>query len=171
MLNDETRYPALPVDYILRRFRVNIHTGRCFWIDPPKVHPRMIGKEAGTVRGSSSKKYCVIKINKKGYRRAQLIFAVANGAWPFPCLDHKNGDSLDDRAINLRIATRLQNSQNRKIGKPGKELPMGVRLVNGRYQARITVRKKMVHLGCFSSPMKASSVYRKARKYFFGEWA
>ena len=113
----------------------------------------------------------MIRFDGVAYLRSQIIYAIATeGSW-VENLDHKNGDSLDDRFENLRAATRLQNAQNRKIGRPGRSLPMGVRALAGRFQARIRVEKRMLHLGCYDTPAEAEIVNLAARAEHFGEWA
>ena len=155
-------------------FTVDVSGGRMFWKHPPKHHPRLRGKEAGGVRPNhAGKKYWVIKIGKVAHKRARLIFLVARGHLPTPCVDHINGDSLDDRIVNLREATVLQNAWNHKRRKRGSSLPMGVRTVtnSSRYQARLAVNGKMIHLGCFDSVEQAATVYRQAREKHYGEFA
>jgi hypothetical protein len=43
------------------------------------------------------------------------------GKMPSGIIDHINGNSLDDRWMNIRDTTYAINAQNRLIGKPGKE--------------------------------------------------
>lgn len=171
MVAREKRHPSLTRDYILSRLHVIPDTGKCYWIDPGKYHQNLVGKEAGHIKQHGNKNYWVVKVNGLAYLRGHLIYAVAYNRWPLPYLDHKDGDSTNDKFSNLRIATSLQNAQNRKIGDPGKTLPMGVREMNGRYQARIVVNKKTLYLGCFSLPEQAASAYAKAREHHFGAWA
>lgn len=48
---------------------------------------------------------------------------------------------------------------------------MGVRSINDKFQARITVNGKMLHLGCYATASKAAKIYTAARRLHFGEWA
>ena len=168
----QKRHPPIPLARIERRLRVNLSSGKCFWKDATKHHRNLVGKEAGYPRlGRGGKYYWVIKIGGIQYLRSQIIYTVKTGAWPVSCLDHKNGNSLDDRAKNIRAATHLQNARNRKSGYRGKVLPMGVRLINGKFQARIRVNGKLLDLGYFKSAWAASLFYRTARKEHFGEFS
>ena len=164
------RHKPLSAEYIRSILRVNLSTGKCVWIAPTKYHPRMLGKEAGFARTTHSKNYWVIKIGGIPYLRSQIIFTVKHGFWPHPCIDHRNGSSLDDRWRNLRVATYLQNCQNRKPSK-GRKLPMGVKKTAGGFQARIRANGNLLHLGVFTTANAAESVYKKARIKYFGEWA
>lgn len=85
-------------------------------------------------------------------------------------VDHINGDSLDNRRSNLRLATNAQNSANRKTIKS----LIGYRGVtrNGyNYSASITVNRKHIHLGTFSTAIEAAKVYDRNAILNFGEYA
>lgn len=154
------------------RLRVDVASGKAYWLDATKYHARLNGQEAGCQRThSNGKSYWHIKIDGTPYLRSAIVFAVANGRWPALTIDHANGDSLDDRAINLREATVTQNAWNHKRRAKASPLPMGVRQLGSRYQARIAVNKSMIHLGCYSSPDEAAAVYQTARATHFGEFA
>lgn len=167
------RNKPLSVNEILDMFKVDLENGEIYWKKPPKYHPRMIGKKAGHWMPNSTgrKSYCIIHIGKVSYRRSYLIFSVANGCWPSNFIDHINGDSRDDRACNLRQATALENSRNRKIGNTYRTLPMGVRELSGKYQARIAVEKRTVYLGTYEKINDAKSAYLNARNKYFGEFS
>ena len=154
-------------------FYFDLEAGKVYWKSPPKTHPRMQDKEAGTLRPSANGKiYCSIHVDKRAIKRGRLIFFIVNGFWPRPCVDHINGDSTDDRPTNLRQATVTQNSWNHKKRAKLSNLPMGVRSVkSGRFQARIAVNNKMIHLGTFETPGEASDFYQAKRKEFYGEFA
>lgn len=85
--------------------------------------------------------------------------------------DHRNGNGLDNRRGNLRIATHAQNNRNRRgCGKTGFK---GVTKFTHceRYFARIKHHGKTVHLGCFGDPAEAARAYDRAAKELFGEFA
>lgn len=155
-------------------FRLDSETGRIYWIKPTKYHPRMAGKEAGSMqKRKNGKTYCAISLNGKKMKRGRIVFYMTHGFWPSPCIDHINGDSTDDRPINLRQATIEQNAWNHKSRAKQSSLPMGVRLIksSGNYEARIIFKKKAYHLGAFKTPDEASLVYLAKRKELFGEFA
>jgi len=77
-------------------------------------------------------------------------------------VDHINGDGLDNRRSNLRIATRAINMQNRrghdsrnKTGYRGV-----VRARSGRYVAQATQNKRHIYLGTFPTPQLAYEAVR-----------
>jgi hypothetical protein len=154
-------------------FDVDLDAGRLFWRHGPRTHPRLAGQEAGGARRShSGKQYWIVKIDGRAVKRSHLIYLAANGELPSPCCDHINGDSLDDRASNLRRATVAENAQNHKRRARRIALPMGVRhMASGRFQARIGHLGKQVHLGAYATPEEAAAIYRAKRKELFGEFA
>lgn len=167
------RHIAPPLDLLTSRLSVDVDSGRVFWIDATKHHIRLNGKEAGCARKSSSsgKHYWHIKLNGVAVKRSAIVFCAAHGRWPVMQIDHINGDSLDDRAVNLREATPTQNAWNHKLRTKKSPLPMGVRAIGGRFQARIAKDKTAHSLGCFDSAEDASRAYRLARTSLFGEFA
>lgn len=166
------RLPPLSPAYIAKRLRVDVMAGKAYWIDPTRFHRRLIGCEAGGARfDSRGKGYWYIKLGESAYMRSMIIFAVMTGRWPEHCIDHISGDSLDDRAENLRAATQTQNAWNHKTRAKKSSLPMGVRELSSGFQARIQVNKQILYLGVYSTQEEASGVYLRARTQHFGEFA
>lgn len=159
---------------ILDRLEVNLETGTCLWKDATKHHARLNGTEAGTpIRNHCGKQYWVIKINGVGYKRSHIVVALKTGRWPDETVDHVNGNSLDDRAENLRHASVMQNAWNHKKRAKPSNLPMGVRQLqpSGRFQARIRHANKCRSLGVFETVDAAQAAYIAARHELFGEFA
>src|SRR5687767_7981216 len=69
-------------------------------------------------------------------------------------VDHINGDGLDNRKKNLRLATNAQNAWNRGKTRNNTTGYKGVHRQSGRrkVRARITVNGKPIHLGWFADP-------------------
>jgi len=90
-------------------------------------------------------------------------------------IDHVNGIRVDNRIVNLRLATNQQNSANSKIRKNNKSGLKGAYRRNSNngmcWQATITVKKKAIYLGIFSSKEEAHAAYLNAAKKHFGEFA
>lgn len=122
-----------------------------------------IGMVAG---GNHRKGYGVIVINKKAYLSHRLAWLYMTGSFPIDCLDHINRNRYDNRFINLRLATRALNTQNRAIGKNNKTGFLGVsyRKDSGKYRAEIDLNKKTIVLGSFLTPQEASNAYLKAKR-------
>ena len=160
-------------EIVLSLLRVDFQEGKIFWIKRGKGRPSKNGTEAGGKYWNTgkNKEYWRVWINGKNYRRGQIVFLAAYGKLPTPCVDHINGDGLDDRLSNLREATYLENNRNRKTQRKGKKLPLGVSFVNGGYTARIINNKKHIWLGLYGTKEEAEAVYKTARRELFGEFA
>lgn len=98
----------------------------------------------------------------------RLILGASKGE----LVDHRNGDGLDNRRSNLRLATKRQNSQNGKKIR-GKVKLKGVTYRSDKdvYRARITVNGKTLHLGDFGTAEEAGGAYDRAAVLHFGEFA
>lgn len=78
-------------------------------------------------------------------------------------IDHINGDTLDNRRLNLRIVTRKQNLQNRRDwNKSGFK---GVNFITR------TGKWRVIFNPSFDTPEEAARVYDKIAKAVYGEHA
>ena len=139
------------------------HTGVFTWVNPSKFHSEKVGSIAGTVTNSRGKNYLVIRIDGRGYKAHRLAYLYVHGVLP-KIVDHKDGDSLNNKISNIRSCSAVQNNQNHieKIKDNG--LPTGVSTtVSGKYRARITVNKKVILLGVFTDKVDAYIAYTMAR--------
>lgn len=87
-------------------------------------------------------------------------------------VDHINGNRLDNRKSNLRIATLQQNNFNRPAQNP-KSGFKGVYFdkPRGNYKPYISVNQKRTTLGVFASAKDAALVYDAAARLLHGEFA
>lgn len=87
--------------------------------------------------------------------------------------DHINSNGLDNRRSNLRTCTAAENNRNRGAYKNNRVGFKGVsETVPGkRWNARITIDKKLISLGSFHTPELAARAYDRAARLYHGEFA
>lgn len=88
-------------------------------------------------------------------------------------IDHINGNGLDCRRANMRLATNAENNRNRGAQANNALGIKGVSLhkARGKLRAQITVNGVNMHLGYFDSTEAAAQAYDEAARKYFGEFA
>lgn len=86
-------------------------------------------------------------------------------------VDHINGDTLDNRRENLRIATRAQNQQNHKGFCTNTSGFNGVYKQGNKWRVRISVNNRLKSLGMFDSFEEACVARKKAATIHYGEFS
>lgn len=89
-------------------------------------------------------------------------------------VDHINGNPLDNRRSNLRLATRAQNTRNRK--KPIRGVTSQYKGVTwdksrNKWLAAIGFSGRRINLGRFVLEIDAALAYDRAAIRYFGEFA
>jgi len=87
-------------------------------------------------------------------------------------VDHKNGNTLDNRKCNLRICTSSQNSMNKHTQKNNTTGYKGVSYIKRRrvFETRIKAGKQKIWLGYYKTAQEAYAVYCEAVKKYHGEF-
>lgn len=90
-------------------------------------------------------------------------------------VDHRDRNHDNDRWGNLRLATRMEQCQNKKVNHTSQSGYKGVRTdesrIHGKYTAHIMANKVWSLLGRFDSAEEAAWVYDNAAKELHGEFA
>jgi hypothetical protein len=94
-------------------------------------------------------------------------------AKPGEIVDHKNGDGLDNRRNNIRLATQSQNTANCTTSIKTASGFRGVYFDkrSGLWQAKIKFNYKSNFLGSYKTTDEAAKVYDEAAFKLFGEFA
>lgn len=112
--------------------------------------------------------YAAARIKGKIRRMHELLIYKFPDYW----IDHTNGNPLDNRKENLRLATKSQNGANSK-SRGGTSKYKGVywHKANKKWCANIRVNHKKHNLGSFADEIEAAKAYDEAAKEHFGEFA
>lgn len=88
-------------------------------------------------------------------------------------VDHRNGDGLDNRRANLRLATASQNRGNMRLPPRNTSGYKGVSWDKARakWVARISANGRYRCLGRFDDPWEAAQTYNAAAIEYWGEFA
>ena len=88
-------------------------------------------------------------------------------------VDHWDRDTLNNTRKNLRIATRSQNQQNRKVNSNSTSGYKGVSYakLRGQWLARINIHGRQKSLGYFDTAEMAAFIYNQSALKHFGEFA
>ena len=130
---------------------------------------------------------------RRSGRERKALYAVRHrrmGKWNYETLtihaelmgrngvDHINGDGLDNRRCNLRLATQRQNSANvrprtQNLGRPvtSQFKGVGFHKKGQKWRAYIGIDGKQSHLGLFQNEIDAALAYNAAAKIHYGEFA
>lgn len=120
--------------------------------------------------------YIAIRMDKKNYQAHRLAWLYIHGRLPDNEIDHINGVRSSNGILNLREASRSENSQNRR-GPISKNVSgyLGVRFAaeRNKYVATIGIDGKYTFLGRFDTAIEASCAYLAAKREMhpFGEIA
>jgi len=90
----------------------------------------------------------------------------------YPLIDHCDGNTLNNKKVNLRKAVHSQNSMNRGKTIKNKSGFKGVsKKTKNRYQVVVVVKGKRHYGGLFENPIDAAKKYDEMAKKHHGEFA
>jgi hypothetical protein len=123
----------------------NEDTGLFTWISKASSHVK-VGSTAGRVTSGG---YVIIRIDNLPYSAHRLAWLYMNKESPPFSIDHINRVRNDNRKVNLRLATKTQNAQNRSLAQANTSGVKGVHWAadRRRWAAKIVLKGKVVHLG------------------------
>jgi hypothetical protein len=124
-----------------------------------KFNSQFAGRNAGT---KTSHGYWQIYTGKTiGAHR--VVWAIENNEDPSKfSIDHIDCNGLNNDPKNLRIASLLENSRNRRVSKNKRIQLKGVEKSKGKFRARIYADGRTYRLGTFDTPEQAHAAYCSA---------
>jgi hypothetical protein len=125
------------------------------------------GARAGNVKGTGHRR---VLIEKSSYQEHRVIYKWMTGEEPPETLDHKHGDGDNNRWVNLRPASHLQQKWNMRIRNDNKSGFRGVHPSGTRWSARISIDGRYQHIGCFGTAEDAAAAYEAIARGFQGEF-
>lgn len=121
--------------------------------------PALIGRPLGYRSGY------IFKVPIRAHR---VAWALYYGEWPKGQIDHINGDRSDNRIVNLRVVTPLENRRNQRLSRRNSSGFHGVSwcATRGKWRATINVEGSCVVLGRFTSKDEAIASRRAAEQRY-----
>lgn len=109
--------------------------------------------------------YTQISIFNHTYKAHRLAWIYVHGCEPPRGLDHINRVKTDNRMCNLRLASDMENGQNRSRQSNNLSGFTGVSYFqrNGKWRATIRYAGKQHHLGLFATAEDAAEAYSCAK--------
>ncbi len=135
-----------PVPDFSEFFYADMKAGRIFWKKTGYNKKQFVGKEAGGISSSGLTKmpYWYVSLGGVIYKRAHVIYWLANHKMPSPMVDHIDNNSLNDSIDNLREVNATENMHNKSGNKKRKHsLPENVymSIINGYIYYRATIHR------------------------------
>jgi len=163
------RQNTISVDYLNACLDYDTDSGVLTWRQRPVEHfarakdcvtwnKRWSWKEAGPIdKDHNGIAYRTIGICGHKYYAHRIAYAMIHEEWPSLEVDHLNGNGLDNRASNLRLADRSLNLRNKKMRSDNTSESNGVHWCSKRkkWVAQSHLDKKTVPLGRFVSKSDA----------------
>jgi hypothetical protein len=156
------------------------------WRERPRSHFKTergykisLTRDSGEIAGSKTRsgdgiEFWVIKINQIVYPVHRIIWAIFNGRDPKEFeVDHQDGNPLNNKHTNLRIANRQENACNRGCNKNSTSKYKGVCFEKRtqKWYAQISFGGKNNYLGRFKNEEDAKNAYDVASIKIHGEFA
>ncbi len=155
--------------------QIPLNLGQIALVDPIDVDLASIKWYAQLATGGS---YYAYRTKKPGPMKIYLHRLILSRILDRPLVkgehtDHINGDKLDNRRANLRVATQAQNNRNGPKPITNKSGLKGVSWdkVNRKWVAQINFDKKVIFLGRYGTSEEAYAAYCEAAMKYHGEFA
>lgn len=115
---------VVSIEYLVECFKYDEINGKLYWKeDRPLKHftsdagyrswKYLAGKEAGTNAKNHNIVYRIVKVGGVRTTVHKVIYAMVYGVW-CECIDHIDGDGLNNLLTNLKPSNKKDNAKNQK---------------------------------------------------------
>jgi outer membrane protein assembly factor BamB len=163
-----TERPRITQERLHEVLRYDSETGEFYW----RVRLSR-ASQIGSVAGTVSLRYRCIRIDGRNYTAHQLAWFYVTGEWAISLIDHRDGDPINNRWDNLRLATRSENSANRRRNRNNTSGFKGViwDRRHGGWLARSGKDRRTYYLGRYPTAEEAHAAYTAKARELFGAFA
>jgi hypothetical protein len=161
--------PALTQERLQKLLHYDPQTGEFRW--RVRMRPNI---QAGDLAGTRMRSdYWCIHLDGRNYRAHQLAWLYMKGEWGRPVIDHRDGNPLNNRWRNLRLASHANNAANRPRQYSNTSGFKGVTFDRrrGNWFAQITKQGRRYWIGRYATAQEAHEAYVTAARLLFGEFA
>ena len=148
------------LDVLRRLFWMNGNT--LCWKNRDYIPERRCGAAAGWLKRWRRTSYRQVKIGGVAYYAHRIAWALQTGVLPDTglCIDHIDGNGLDNRLENLRLVDNQTNQRNSRMPKNNTSGSAGVYWdkARGKWRAQVKVDGRHKTLGSFESKDAAVAV-------------
>jgi hypothetical protein len=169
------------VEYLNECFDYDTDTGMLTWKYRPRHHfpnsntylsfKQFAGRQ---VTHTNNKGYYCVVMAGKNYLAHRVIWKILHGLDPEGGIDHKDGNPLNNKPDNLRMATQSQNMGNTAARRSNGTGFRNVHLDNDRGTYRIRVydknRKKIIYRRCVTLE-RAIEIAKELNYLVYGEFS
>jgi len=132
---------------------------------------RRLGKTECLRGGSGKSKYLQVQLGAGNPRYVHKLVATTWIENPEVklCVDHIDGDRLNNHVSNLRWATHSENQRNRRSNLTYKGVCRNH--LAKKWVAHIKINRRTISLGYYDDALEAYYVYCAAAVFYFGDFA
>ncbi len=88
-------------------------------------------------------------------------------------VDHEDGNGLNNKRRNIRLATNQENARNsqKQVRRSSKYKGVSLDKRHGTWKSQVSVDGQIIWLGQFKSEVEAAKAYDMAARKMFGKFA
>ena len=168
-------HPLPPLEELKECLDYNPDTGVFIWKKKTNAFSSIkIGQEAGWEKvKTETLVYREIGFKQTQYKAHRLAYYMYYGIDPRNIdIDHEDGNGLNNKINNLRLATRSENGRNRGLNKNNTSGVTGVywNKARNKWMALIKVNGEQKYLGLYINKEDAIQARKEAEKKYFGKF-